>query len=462
MKILHISKSDESANLKNQCNSSVSYYWTNFIVINHDVVFNQELVSTKIQFDLVVIELDPLKECNWFKSNFALRLNSQLLEFLIICKKILSGLLACKVIFVLKGASKQQNLNFVFNNALVTFVGGLKLETDFLKWDYCLYFYQQEFSLIKLINEAEKIIHQKKFIYGSNEEKISEWIINRKYHIPSNTIENNVEKLQGKVVVITGASGGIGKSIAYLFAACGCHVYSLSRKYQEDKKITFLPCDITSYRDVKAKIDTIWQKEKHIDIFINNSGYGISGSVENVDITAFSAMQNVNFFAQINTLHAVISYLIAAQGIILNVGSMGGIFPLPFQVGYSVSKKLIDVYSELIAPYLNEKGVTICNIMPGDTKTSFTANRSKKDLFKDDKYAQIALASIAYSEREEQNGHSPEKIAKLALRMVKKKKMPLKATVGKYCLFFLLARLLKFQTVLKLLQLILVKHEPKK
>ena len=87
-----------------------------------------------------------------------------------------------------------------------------------------------------------------------------------------------------QVVVITGASSGIGLVTANYFRKNGCIVYGLARREIKSENINYISCDVTNLEQVKNAIDKIFEKEKQIDVLINNAGFGISGSVENADM----------------------------------------------------------------------------------------------------------------------------------------------------------------------------------
>lgn len=234
--------------------------------------------------------------------------------------------------------------------------------------------------------------------------------------------------IEKKVVVITGATTGIGRTVAEMLIQKGHKVYSLSRKKIEHENIKFLECDVTNSDQVDLAFQQIFAMENHIDVLINNSGFGISGPIEENDINNLWQMFNVNVVGLYNVTHHAVKYLFRSSGIVYMIGSMAGIFSIPFQVGYSISKKAVDAITCGLYKELKLKNIRVCNIMPGDTKTNFTKNRIKS-LSK--KYEPIATNAVVKMEKDEQKkGRDPKIIGNIVLKHLNNKKVPLKIAVG--------------------------------
>lgn len=138
-------------------------------------------------------------------------------------------------------------------------------------------------------------------------------------------------------------------------------------------------------------------------------------------------MFNVNVVGLYNVTHHAIKYLSRSNGIIYMIGSMAGIFSIPFQIGYSISKTAVDVITCALYKELKLKNIRICNIMPGDTKTNFTKNRIKSP---SKNYEPIATNAVVKMEKDEQKGRDPKVIGKIILKYFNRKKVPLKIAVG--------------------------------
>lgn len=234
-------------------------------------------------------------------------------------------------------------------------------------------------------------------------------------------------KLKDRVAVITGASRGIGLAIARNLHSQGVIVYDISRNFKANPEIKMTyTADVNDNKSVEFILGKIYQDEGHIDIFINNAGFGIAGAIDNASSYNIYALVNTNLAAVINLSRIAIPYLKKSKGRLINISSVGGIIPLPYQAVYSATKAGVEIFSKAIANEVKSDGVQVMTILPGDVKTSFTAARVV-ETGKDDKKAERAIKK---AEKEEQNGMTPEKVAKVVVKNIKKRKMPLRKTIG--------------------------------
>lgn len=253
-----------------------------------------------------------------------------------------------------------------------------------------------------------------------------------------------------KVVIITGASSGIGSAVAKYFAEKGCIVYGLSRRTFSEKNIISLSCDVTDSNQAKMTIEKIFKKENRIDLLINNAGFGISGSVENETAENIENLFKVNFLGAVNMTQAVLPYMRNQKfGKIINTSSVAGIIPIPFQSYYSATKASIDIWAKALRLEVKPYNIDICNVLVGDTKTNFTAHRVKNERDANSVYAEVVEKSIAKMEHDEQNGKDPVTVAKVMYKMFMRKKMPATKTVGmQYKLILFLEKLLPQRVML--------------
>ena len=223
-----------------------------------------------------------------------------------------------------------------------------------------------------------------------------------------------------KVVILTGGTSGIGLATAGLLRQQGCTVYEFSRRpAPEDPFHTAV--DVTDGAAVKAAVDAVVEKEGRVDILVNNAGFGISGAMEFTDPADAHRLMEVNLFGMDNAIRAVLPHMRkAGSGRIVNIGSVAGVFAIPFQAWYSISKAAVRsltmaLYNE-VAPF----GIEVTSVMPGDIHTGFTAAR-KKSSAGDEAYGGRISASVAKMERDEQNGMRPEDAAKTIVKVALKK-----------------------------------------
>lgn len=231
-----------------------------------------------------------------------------------------------------------------------------------------------------------------------------------------------------KIVVITGASSGIGRYTATALSNMNCVVYDLSRRNVPNENVKHIKTDVTDEENVQKSIKQIIENEDRIDIVINCAGFGISGAVEFTELKHAKAQFDVNFFGMVNVNKAVIPYMRKqGAGRIVNISSVAAVTHIPFQAYYSASKAAIESYTCALDNELKPFNISVVAIQPGDICTEFTSAR-QKSFHGDDVYEGRISRSVAGMEKDEQKGMNPEfagnYIAKIAL---KKKTKPIYA-----------------------------------
>ena len=223
-----------------------------------------------------------------------------------------------------------------------------------------------------------------------------------------------------KVCIITGGTSGIGLATARAMHDAGYRVYELSRREAGTDCAVHIQADVTKEDTLRAAVDFVLAHEDHIDVVINNAGFGISGAVEFTDTADAIRQLDVNFFGMVRMNHVVLPILRKqGYGRIVNLSSVAGSIPIPFQTYYSASKAAINSYTMATANEVRPFGVQVCCVQPGDIRTGFTTARQKNPMG-DDVYGGRIARSVAGMEKDEQNGMDPAVagafIAKLALK----------------------------------------------
>lgn len=254
-----------------------------------------------------------------------------------------------------------------------------------------------------------------------------------------------------KVVVISGATSGIGRSACDEFAKNGYKVYGIARKPSDDFPYAFVACDLTKEDELKQAIANILSKEKTIDVLVCNAGMGISGVLEKCELDSAKRLFDLNLFSAFALAKGVLPKM-KEQGFgkIVFVSSVGAIFPLPYQAFYSASKSALETMANAWRIEVKPFGVQIGCVLPGDTKTAFTASREKA--VADADYNGRDEKSVARMEKDEQNGMSADYVAKKLFKFAQKKKLPVRTIVGfKYKVFAGLCKVLPTRFVLYVL-----------
>ena len=234
-----------------------------------------------------------------------------------------------------------------------------------------------------------------------------------------------------KVVVVTGASSGIGFEIANLFLENGFSVYGLGQRELNDVKFNYSRVNLCELDECKAFVDMVLEKEGKIDVVVNNAGMGISGPIENTSIDEAKKLFDINFFGAVNMIQCVLpSMRERNSGRIINVSSVASFVPIPFQVYYSASKSALDTFASGLRSEVKDFKIKVINVHPGDVKTNFTAVRKKTLLDESNPYAKNCNSAISAMEKDEQNGMAPIKVAKVVFKLSKKRITKCRNIVG--------------------------------
>lgn len=245
------------------------------------------------------------------------------------------------------------------------------------------------------------------------------------------------------VCLVTGGTSGIGREVACQLSQKGHRVYTLSRRPNGSDGIPHLSADLTDDAQVAAAVDRIYAAEGRLDLVVNNAGFGISGAVEFTSSEEALRQLDLNFFGMVRVNRAVLSRMREqGGGRIVNVSSVAGMIPIPFQTYYSASKAANNAYSLALANEVRPFGISVCGVAPGDVKTDFTASRSKNHQG-DDLYGGRISRSVAGMEKDEERGMSAQKVGKAICGIALKHKIrPLYVIGGSYRFLCALAKIL--------------------
>jgi short-subunit dehydrogenase len=240
-----------------------------------------------------------------------------------------------------------------------------------------------------------------------------------------------------KIIIVTGASAGIGLSLVQMLEKQeNCKIYAASRsgKFSSNsQKIVPLKMDVNNAESVNAAAQKILDENGKIDVLVCNAGNGIAGAVEDMTLDEVRYQMETNFFGTVRVIQAFLPVFRSQNyGKIIVTTSVAGIVPIPFQSVYSASKAAIMTAIDALSLELKPYKVQCCCVLPGDTKTNFTAARVFAEKAKSDTspYKIRFEKSIMKMEKDEQNGVPPEKVAKIIVNQLNKRRMKLRVAVG--------------------------------
>lgn len=189
--------------------------------------------------------------------------------------------------------------------------------------------------------------------------------------------------MTSKVVLITGASSGIGLATADLLHEAGFIVYGTSRQAKKSSNYKFhlIELDVNQDDSVTQAIEKVIANEGRIDVLINNAGFAISpAGAEESSMQQAQAIFDTNFFGAVRMTRVVIPHMRQKNsGLILNISSILGLVPMPFGALYSASKHALEGYSESLDHELRSQGIRVSLIEPAYTNTSLGVNLLEAD-----------------------------------------------------------------------------------
>ncbi len=240
--------------------------------------------------------------------------------------------------------------------------------------------------------------------------------------------------MDSQVILITGASSGIGEVCARHLHSAGHRVYGAGRRFQKQSPLAFetILMDVNRDEDVQAGIERIAEREGRLDVVVNCAGVGISGPIEETSIEEARALFETNFFGTVRVCRAALPLMRGqGSGLIINVSSIGGLISIPFQGFYSASKFAIEGLTEALRTEVMAFGIRVVLVEPGDFKTPFQERRPKSAASeKSTAYADGFGKVLAAVEKDEMNGHDPISIARLMERIIRNPSPRLRYTVG--------------------------------
>jgi short-subunit dehydrogenase len=247
-----------------------------------------------------------------------------------------------------------------------------------------------------------------------------------------------------KVILITGGSSGIGKSIGEFLHSKGYIVYGTSRNPDRitDSVFPLLALDVCSTESVSMAVAQLMAKQERIDVLINNAGVGITGPLEEIPTAEIRKNFETNLFGPIEVMKAVLPQMRSQKtGLIINITSIAGYMGLPYRSVYSASKGALELITEALRMEVKGFGIHITNVAPGDFATNIASGRYHAPLVKGSAYEVPYGNTLSTMNEHVDAGSDPMQMAHAVYAIIQKPNPDIHYKVGAF--------MQKFSIVLK-------------
>ena len=224
-----------------------------------------------------------------------------------------------------------------------------------------------------------------------------------------------------KVVLITGGSSGIGKSIGEFLHQRGFVVYGTSRNPERVLNSVFplVALDVRDADSIHAAVAKVIAASGRLDIVINNAGVGITGPLEEIPMEEMKKNFDTNFFGPIEVMKAVLPQMREQKsGLIINVTSIAGYMGLPYRSIYSASKGALELITEALRMEVKSFGIHITNVAPGDFATNIASGRYHAPVIKGSAYEVSYGESLRTMDEHVDGGSNPNEMAEAVYKII--------------------------------------------
>ena len=247
-----------------------------------------------------------------------------------------------------------------------------------------------------------------------------------------------------KVVLITGGSSGIGKSIGEFLHHKGFVVYGTSRNPDRVLNSIFplVALDVRNAASIHAAVAKIIATSGRIDVVINNAGVGITGPLEEIPMEEIKNNFETNLFGPIEVMKAVLPQMREQKsGLIINITSIAAYMGLPYRSVYSASKGALELITEALRMEVKSFGINITNVAPGDFATNIASGRYHAPVVKGSAYEKVYGETLATMNEHVDAGSNPNEMAQAVYKIIQEKSPKVHYKVGVF--------MQKFSIVLK-------------
>ena len=253
----------------------------------------------------------------------------------------------------------------------------------------------------------------------------------------------NMSASREKVAIVTGSATGIGFETAIHLAKNGFRTYASMRNLlkadqitkvakSEDLLLHVIQLDVTDDISITKAINTVINESEKIDVLVNNAGYGLIGSIEDMSVEELKAQFETNVFGTFRVTKAVLPHMRRQHGgSIINISSIAGRIALPLYSAYVSTKFAIEGLSESMAYELEPFGIKVAIIEPGAIKTSFRREQAAKGSLEVSPYSSMMQLPSKIVEEMLKHRLDPEEVAKTVIQAIENPKPKLRYIVGK-------------------------------
>ena len=239
-----------------------------------------------------------------------------------------------------------------------------------------------------------------------------------------------------KVILVTGGSSGIGRSIAsYVHEKNNYVVYGSSRDIKKLDDVSFVPIelDVTSEKSINGCVEKIINEQGRIDVLINNAGVGITGPLEETPNSEIEKHFKTNLYGPINLIKKVLPYMRKNNnGLIINITSIAGHIGTPYRSIYSAGKSSLDIISETLNMETKDFNVKVVCVAPGDYLTNISKGRFHSPVLEGSAYHHKYESSLKKMNENITKGANPIKVAKLVNKIIQLKNPRKKYVSGSF------------------------------
>ena len=238
-----------------------------------------------------------------------------------------------------------------------------------------------------------------------------------------------------KVILITGASSGIGKAIGDFLCNKNFKVYGTSRDPSKYLASNFQLFDlnVNSSASINKCIDEIIKIEGSIDVLINNAGVGITGPLEEIPEIEIENNFKTNFFGPLNIIKKILPFMRSKKsGLIINITSLAAYVGTPYRSVYSASKAALDLVSETLNMETKPFNIKVVTVAPGEFSTNIASRRYHASSEKSSPYYFNYSKALKLMNNHVDEGADPKLIGKLILKIINSKNPKKKYIAGSF------------------------------